>query len=122
MKRACWVMVAAYACAVQAAPPERSFEEALALYEEGRYGAALRLIADAAEAGHVRAQEVAGLMLLAGPKLYGNEVPRDAAAGRAWLIRAAGAGSEVGRHFACRSGDATNCRALSQASTRALPR
>lgn len=112
----CAVILAMAACAAQAAAPAELYEQGLALYTTGHYGAALRAITEAAERGHLRAQEMAGLMRLAGPALYGSQVARDVAAGRAWLIRAGQAGSEVGRRMACGGTDTSRCEALQQAS------
>jgi TPR repeat protein len=97
----CAVALGIAACAAQAAPPEDVYEQGLALYERGYYRQALAAVSDAAEQGHVRAQEMAGLMHLAGPVLYGDQVARDEATGRAWLARAAHAGSEMARRIAC---------------------
>jgi TPR repeat protein len=86
---------------VSAAAPNELYDEALALYERGHYRAALVALEDAARTGHVRAQEMAGMMHLAGPGLYGSQVARDPEAAHAWLTRAAQGGSLAARRLVC---------------------
>lgn len=71
------------------------FDDAQAQYEIQHFADALTLYERAAESGNCRAQEIAGLMHLHGPRLYGPAVPADAARARHWLSRAAGQGSPV---------------------------
>ena len=68
---------------------------------DGRYGAALQSLREAAEAGDRHAAEVAGMMMLYGERLYGAEVSRDPAAAHAMFERAARAGSPLGAYFLC---------------------
>ena len=109
---------------VSAAAPNQLYDEALALYERGHYRAALVVLEDAARTGHVRAQEMAGMMHLAGPGLYGSQVARDPDTAHAWLRRAAQGGSLAARRLVCRdvaaAGD--DCAADLRASSAQMPR
>lgn len=107
-----------------AADDAASYRAGLELYERGHYAAALDALARSADAGNVRAQEMAGFMLLAGPALYGSAVPRDRAGGRAWLLRAARSGSAPARAMVCGRGSEASaaCAGLPALSAEASAR
>ncbi len=71
-----------------------TYEEATALYQDGRYMDAISALAIAAEDGDVRAQRLLGLMYVYGESLYGPAVHRDVGLGRAWLYRASAQGDK----------------------------
>jgi TPR repeat protein len=71
-------------------------------YEVQHFASALAAYERAAQAGDVRAQEIAGLMCLYGGALYGDAVPRDLDRARRWFAMAAGNGSEVARNLLAR--------------------
>lgn len=102
------LLVAAQA---QSAPLDANFEHAMEEYGRGNYWAAYTEFTEAGKEGHVRSQEAAGLMLLAGPALYGRELKQDRERAMYWLRRAAQAGSPVALHIVCgedaRTGSAT---------------
>lgn len=103
LKAACASALAgtlALTCGAGLAAPD-DYERGLALYDRGEYSAALELFSSAARAGHVRSLEIAAIMRLAGPALYGAAVARDRAKAEAWLARAAQSGSAVARHLEC---------------------
>jgi len=85
----------------QSAPFDADFERAMEEYGRGKYWAAYTGFTEAAKAGHVRSQEAAGLMLLAGPALYGRELKQDRDRAMYWLRLAAQAGSPVALHIVC---------------------
>lgn len=72
------------------------YQAGLEEYDEGRYEAALALFTRAAAAGHVRAQEIAGMMHWLGPVYYGEGIAHDRAAAQRWFAAAASRGSETG--------------------------
>jgi TPR repeat protein len=75
------------------------FDRAMQAYEAGHYGESLPLLQQAADHGHVGAQEMLGLMYWYGPTLYGSDVPRSAYRSLDMLDRAATGGSEVAQHM-----------------------
>jgi TPR repeat protein len=85
--------------AVGTARAESTDDYTLALYayDACRWQEAMALLERGADAGDARAQEMLGMMHLAGPALYGADVPQDADAGVRWLERAAAQGSEAAR-------------------------
>jgi TPR repeat protein len=94
---AAWALWSALGIAPAGAQPAGSADHAAGLvhYEAGRYAEALTSFTKAAHAGHVRSQEIAGLMNLMGARLYGEGIGEDRAAARRWLGRAALQGSDV---------------------------
>jgi TPR repeat protein len=87
--------------AAHAQNAEVFYERAMARYEIGDFAGAYTEFSAAGDAGHVRSQEIAGLMRLAGPLLYGAAVPRDDDAAMHWMLKAAAAGSEMAQHLTC---------------------
>lgn len=81
-----------------AASPESAsaYENGLAAYDDCHWSKAVAHFERAAAAGHVRSQEILGLMLFAGPTLYGDAIRRDRSAARRWFDRAGASGSELG--------------------------
>jgi TPR repeat protein len=104
-------MIARLVCAVTfgalmvsgayAASGDDAYARAIEQYEAGHYATALDGFRDAARGGHLRAQEVAALMVLTGPSLYGPSVGVDRVAGIALLSRAAESGSDIARYVLC---------------------
>lgn len=78
-----------------AAPGDEAYAAAQQAYAACHWRQARVALTAAAEAGHVRAQEMLGFVLLRGDDLYGGAVATDRAAARAWFERAARGGSEV---------------------------
>ena len=78
--------------------PEQTYQLALEARTERDYPAMLALLREAGSAGDVRAQELLGSVLLAGPTLYGASIQSDVCEAASWSRRAAGQGSEVARH------------------------
>ncbi len=87
--------------ACHAADRNALYARALERYANGEYAAAYAGFGAAADAGHGRAQEIAGLMGLLGPSMYGAAVAHDTVAAVRRLQQAAESGSEVGRHVVC---------------------
>ncbi len=71
------------------------FERGMQAYETSHYAQAVQLLQQAAEGNHVRAQEVLGMMYWYGPRLYGNDVPRNAHDALEMLQKAAAGGSQA---------------------------
>jgi TPR repeat protein len=86
----------------QASEASETSQFADAEYEIQHFASALAAYERAAQAGDVRAQEIAGLMCLYGGALYGDAVPRDLDRARRWFAMAAGNGSEVARNLLAR--------------------
>lgn len=92
-----------------------AYETGLRHYDAGRYAEALAEFTKAAHAGHRRAQEVAGMMNLLGPRLYGDQVAEDRQAARRWLERAGAQGSDVAALMVRRIDSAPHAAALEKA-------
>ena len=78
---------------------EDHMARAQSFQEEGRYGLALNAYLQAAEQGHVQAQRTAGLMLLHGERVYGQEIRQDKAKGIWLLNKAAANGCEISKQL-----------------------
>lgn len=76
---------------------EQRFQMALEAQTERDYRAMLEALRQAADEGHAEAQEMLGMVLLAGPTLYGTAVQADRCEARQWMRRAAVQGSETAR-------------------------
>jgi TPR repeat protein len=74
------------------------FERGMQAYETSHYAQAVQLLEQAAE-HNVRAQEVLGMMYWYGPRLYGNDVPRNAHYALEMLEKAAGGGSQAAQQI-----------------------
>ncbi|WP_422096197.1 sel1 repeat family protein [Variovorax sp.] len=81
-----------------AVTPEQRFQLALEAQSARDYRSMMSLLREAGASGHREAQEMLGVVLLAGPLLYGNGVPADRCEARHWAREAARQGSEVGQH------------------------
>lgn len=96
--------VSGIACLVPAlghgAESDALVARALAHYHAGAFAAAYREFSAAADAGNVRAQEMAGFMGLAGPSVY-TGVPREPGTAMHRLQQAADSGSGIARAVAC---------------------
>ena len=79
------------------ASPAQQFQMALEAQSVRDYPAMLSLLRQAGEAGYLPAQEMLGLVLLAGGTVYGDAVPADRCEAGQWLRRAAAQGSEDAR-------------------------
>lgn len=77
--------------------PEQHFELALEAQTARGYNAMLIHLRAAASRGHVQAQEHLGIVLLAGPTIYGRAVQADRCEALTWFLAAAHAGSAYGR-------------------------
>jgi len=81
----------------QAPPsPEQRFQMALEAQSAREYRTMLALLREAGAAGHVQAQEMLGMVLLAGPVLYGQGIRSDRCEARHWAREAARQGSDIG--------------------------
>ena len=76
---------------------EQRFQLALEAQADRDYRAMLVQLRQAATEGHAEAQEMLGMVLLAGPALYGTEVKADRCEARRWMLRAASQGSDTAR-------------------------
>jgi TPR repeat protein len=95
----------ALAAALGAGAQERetgALEQGVAAYEAQRFVQALDRFEAAAEAGDLRAQEMAAMMWLYGELLYGGELASNPARALYWLRKAAANGSETSRLLATR--------------------
>lgn len=95
-RRACAALAfLAVAPAALAADPEATYESGVRAAEEFRYAEALHHFTQAAAQGHRHARRTAGLMLLYGEKLYGQEIRQDRLRAMKLLGQAAGQGCEL---------------------------
>lgn len=76
---------------------EQRFQLALEAQAARDYRAMLEQLRQAAAEGHAEAQEMLGMVLLAGPTLYGAAIRADRCEARQWMLRAASQGSETAR-------------------------
>jgi TPR repeat protein len=88
-----------------------AYEEGLAAYEDCHWNEAIIQFERAATAGHLRAQEILGMMLPLGPTLYGDEVRQNPVAARRWFDHASTSGSELGTLMVRRIAAAPETRA-----------
>lgn len=79
----------------QATTPEQLYQLALEAQSDRAYPRMLDLLRQSARAGHVEAQEMLALALLAGPVVYGPAVPADRCEARHWVGQAFAQGSLV---------------------------
>lgn len=93
------LMLGASTAAVMAESTEakNAYEMGKAAVEEHRYALALQHFQRAAQQGHGEAQNIAGMMLYYGPRLFGSEIQADRFQARRWLQLAAEQGSEASR-------------------------
>lgn len=96
--------------------PEQTYQLALEARTGHDYAAMLALLREAGGAGDVRAQELLGGTLIAGPALYGDAIASNLCEAAMWARRAADQGSVVARHqlrmlggLRGTSPDAANC-------------
>jgi TPR repeat protein len=95
--------VAAALCAAQPPGPgvvlhaQQRFQLALEAQTARDYRTMLGELRQAAEEGSAEAQEMLGMVLLAGPTLYGPAVRADRCEARGWMLRAASQGSDTAR-------------------------
>jgi TPR repeat protein len=76
---------------------EQRFQLALEAQAARDYRAMLEQLRQAAAEDHAEAQEMLGMVLLAGPTLYGAAIRADRCEARQWLLRAAAQGRETAR-------------------------
>lgn len=76
---------------------EQRYQMALEAQAGRDYGEMLELLRQAADEGHAEAQEMLGMVLLAGPTLYGGAVRADRCEAGQWMRRAAAQGSETAK-------------------------
>ncbi|BEP50195.1 sel1 repeat family protein [Variovorax paradoxus] len=76
---------------------EQRFQLALEAQAARDYRAMLEQLRQAAAEDHAEAQEMLGMVLLAGPTLYGAAIRADRCEAREWMLRAASQGSETAR-------------------------
>ncbi|CAN7553529.1 hypothetical protein [Variovorax paradoxus] len=76
---------------------EQRFQLALEAQAARDYRAMLEQLRQAAAEDHAEAQEMLGMVLLAGPTLYGAAIRADRCEARQWMLRAASQGSETAR-------------------------
>jgi TPR repeat protein len=76
---------------------EQRFQLALEAQAARDYPAMLAELRQAAVEGHPEAQEMLGMVLLAGPTLYGPAVKANRCEARRWMLRAASQGSDTAR-------------------------
>jgi TPR repeat protein len=79
----------------QAATPEQLYQLALEAQSGRAYPQMLELLRQSARAGHVEAQEMLALALLAGPTVYGPAVTADRCEAMHWVRQAFAQGSLV---------------------------
>ncbi|WGJ89630.1 sel1 repeat family protein [Achromobacter mucicolens] len=102
IRAARWTGAAAIALALQASgvaeannglggaiTPAQQYALALEAQTQGDHAAMLAWLRAAARGDHAPAQRMLGVVLIAGPALYGPSLPADLCEGRAWLLRAA---------------------------------
>ncbi|WPH19399.1 SEL1-like repeat protein [Variovorax paradoxus] len=95
--------LAAALCAAQ--PPdagvvlhaEQRFQLALEAQAARDYRSMLEQLRQAAAEDNAEAQEMLGMVLLAGPTLYGSAIKADRCEARQWMLRAASQGSDTAR-------------------------
>ena len=76
---------------------EQRFQLALEAQAARDYRSMLEQLRQAAAEDHAEAQEMLGMVLLAGPTLYGAAIRADRCEARQWMLRAASQGSETAR-------------------------
>ena len=76
---------------------DQRFQLALEAQTARDYRAMLEELRQAASQGNPEAQEMLGMVLLAGPTLYGSAIPADRCEARHWMLRAASRGSDTAR-------------------------
>lgn len=76
---------------------EQRFQLALEAQAARDYRAMLEELRQAALEDNAEAQEMLGMVLLAGPTLYGTAVKADRCEARRWMLRAASQGSDTAR-------------------------
>ena len=76
---------------------EQRFQLALEAQAARDYRAMLDELRQAALEDNAEAQEMLGMVLLAGPTLYGSEVKADRCEARRWMLRAASQGRDTAR-------------------------
>ena len=76
---------------------EQRFQLALEAQAARDYRAMLEELRQAALEGNAEAQEMLGMVLLAGPTLYGTAVKADRCEARRWMLRAASQGSDTAK-------------------------
>ena len=78
-------------------PPDQRFQLALEAQSARDYRAMLGLLRQAATDGSGEAQEMLGMVLLAGPTVYGAALKADRCEARQWMRRAAMQGSATAK-------------------------
>lgn len=76
---------------------EQRFQLALEAQAARDYRAMLEQLRLSADEGHAEAQEMLGMVLLAGPTLYGPAVKANRCEARQWMLRAASQGSDTAK-------------------------
>ena len=76
---------------------EQRFQLALEAQTARDYRTMLDELRQAAGEGSAEAQEMLGMVLLAGPTLYGSAVKADRCEARGWMMKAASQGSDTAR-------------------------
>jgi len=76
---------------------EQRFQLALEAQAARDYRSMLEQLRQAAAEDNAEAQEMLGMVLLAGPTLYGSAIKADRCEARRWMLRAASQGSETAR-------------------------
>ena len=76
---------------------EQRFQLALEAQAARDYRAMLDELRQAALEDNAEAQEMLGMVLLAGSTLYGSAIPADRCEARHWMLRAASQGSDAAR-------------------------
>ncbi|BEP36921.1 hypothetical protein GmRootV59_38930 [Variovorax sp. V59] len=76
---------------------EQRFQLALEAQAARDYRSMLEQLRQAAAEDHAEAQEMLGMVLLAGSTLYGPAIRADRCEAREWMLRAASQGSETAR-------------------------
>ncbi|MDP9933283.1 sel1 repeat family protein [Variovorax paradoxus] len=76
---------------------EQRFQLALEAQAARDYRAMLEELRRAAAEDNAEAQEMLGMVLLAGPTLYGTAVKADRCEARRWMLRAASQGSDTAK-------------------------
>ncbi|RRH92608.1 sel1 repeat family protein [Variovorax beijingensis] len=76
---------------------EQRFQLALEAQAARDYRSMLEQLRQAAAEDNAEAQEMLGMVLLAGPTLYGSAIKADRCEARQWMLRAASQGSDTAR-------------------------
>ena len=108
MRKASWTLAVSLPCAAAlsaAGPPdagvvlhaEQRFQLALEAQAARDYRSMLEQLRQAAAEDNAEAQEMLGMVLLAGPTLYGSAIKADRCEARQWMLRAASQGSDTAR-------------------------